>query len=103
MIYSNHGLIGFAQLTLWNIPPAFPGSVGLAPRNVTTLAHISASSASFPKSGRRQHKHDTAQMWRSRVFKTALSAATTGILQRTKISLIRDAFDSFQRAERFAG
>jgi len=44
------------------------------------LAHISVS-ASFPKSGRRQHKHDTAQMCRSMVFKIALPA-TTGILHR---------------------
>jgi len=81
MIHSDHGPDRIRATKLWNIPAAFPGSVGLAPRNVTTLAHISVSSASFPKSGRRQHKHDTAQMCRSMVFKIALSA-TTGILHR---------------------
>src|SRR5713101_6975677 len=81
MIHSDHGPDRIRATEAMEYPGGIPGSVGSAPRNVTTLAHISVSSARFPKSGRRQHKHDTAQMCRPMVFKIALSA-TTGILHR---------------------
>src|SRR6266576_604706 len=36
---------------LWNVPAVIPSQSGLAPENLTTLAHFSVSSAmSFPKS-----------------------------------------------------